>query len=265
MKNFIKIFSICVIVGSLLGLSRPAKAMTLVDLELVLAVDVSGSISGSRFNLQQQGYVDAFNSATIYNAIQSGQHGAIAVSFVYWSTNQVNPIGWTLINDQASSQAFATAIANASRPSASDVGLLTALGDAVTYSSGLFAQSPYVGTRRVIDISANGDANTGSSAASARLGALNTVDTINGLPIVTLPNSPLPQYFIDEVIGGPDAFIEIADGFDDFGRAILAKLEVEVTPPTGGPIPPAAIPEPATLLLFGVPVFGALARKRFQA
>ena len=157
---------------------------TSVDLELLLLVDVSGSIDSSEFALQRTGYVNAFNNPSLVTAIQNGSIGSIAVSLVYWSGTgqQQQAVSWTLINDATSATAFATAVGNAARPYA---GGNTALGEALQVGGALFPNNSFEGTRDVIDVSGDGATNTGISSSTGRASALAAgVDTINGLVIL---------------------------------------------------------------------------------
>ena len=106
MKSFLKI-SAAMFILFLLPISQ-VHALTPVDIELSLLVDVSSSVNSTEFNLQKQGYANAFTNASIISAIESGAHGAIAVSLTYWSSSnhQVVAVDWTLINDTASATGF---------------------------------------------------------------------------------------------------------------------------------------------------------------
>ncbi|MCA9400903.1 MAG: DUF1194 domain-containing protein [Candidatus Omnitrophica bacterium] len=249
----------------LTGLTAQANALT-VDLALVLAVDVSGSVDATEFNLQRQGYVDAFNNASIVSAIENGDNGAIAVSLVYWANSQELAVDWSLINDTASSQAFATKINNAARPDPNTLGTQTGLGTAITYSSGLFtnlfiadSQELFDAPRWVIDVSGDGTRSFGEDPDVARDNALAAgVDTINGLPIINdIPT--LLSYYQDNVIGGAGAFAISAADYNTFGNSVEDKILFEVT----GDRPGGVVPEPATMFLFGIgSIFGSVTMRR---
>ena len=197
-------------------------AQTAVDLQLVLAVDASGSVDQRRFELQQRGYVAAFHDPRVLRAIQSGATQAIAVTMVQWTgpTLQVQVLPWTLIKDAATAHAFADAIAATPRQLFSGG---TSISGVIDYAVPLMLESPFQGTRRVIDISGDGSNNRGRAPASARDDAVRTGMIINGLPILVLEPG-LGRYFSDHVIGGPGAFAIAAESYETFAEAILKKL-----------------------------------------
>src|ERR671934_418699 len=133
----------------------PVCAETAVDLQLVLAVDASGSVDQRRFELQQQGYVAAFHDPRVLRAIQSGATQAIAVTMVQWTgpALQIQVLPWTLIKDAATAQAFAAAIVTTPRRLFSGG---TSISGVIDYAVPLLLESPFQGTRRVIDVSGGG-------------------------------------------------------------------------------------------------------------
>jgi hypothetical protein len=201
-------------------------AQTSVDLALVLAVDASGSVDQHSFDLQKLGYADAFRSPRVLKAIQSGASQAIAVTMVQWTgpfmQNQV--IGWTLIKDEASAHAFAATIERTPRQL---FGGGTSISGAIDYARLLLIQSPYVGVRRVIDVSGDGANNRGRSVTLARDEAVREGIGINGLPILSL-EPDLDRYYYDNVIGGPGAFMIPAENYETFADAVLKKLVMEI-------------------------------------
>lgn len=200
----------------------PTFAQTTVDLQLVLAVDASGSVRQERFELQQQGYAAAFRDARVLYAIQSGAVQSIAVTMVQWTgpALQVQVLPWTVIKDAITAHAFADAIAATPRQL---FGGGTSISGVIDYAVPLLLESPFQGTRRIIDISGDGSNNRGRPAASARDDALRAGMSINGLPI--LAREPgLERYFFDHVIGGPGAFVIAAENDETFAEAILKKL-----------------------------------------
>jgi len=203
-----------------------ARADNEVDLELVLAVDASGSVDQHRFELQKQGYAAAFRSPRVLNAIWSGLSQAIAATMMQWTGPrlQVHVVPWMVIKDQASADAFAAAIDAAPRQL---FGGGTSISGAIDYSRLLLAQNPYRGARRVIDVSGDGSNNSGRPVTYARDDAVRQGIRINGLPILSIePN--LDSYYSDYVIGGPGAFMVPASSYETFADAILKKLITEI-------------------------------------
>ena len=210
----------------LAGFARPALAQMPVDLELVLAVDASGSVDQTRFELQKHGYAMAFRSPDVLRAIGSGARQAIAVTMVQWTGPALHRqvVGWTPIRDAASAVAFADAIDAAPRAL---FGGGTSLSGAIDYARRLFPLAPFSPARRVIDISGDGSNNRGRPAAEARDEAVREGLSINGLPILTL-EPDLDRWYGDNVIGGPGAFVVAVRSYDDFAAAILKKLVMEI-------------------------------------
>lgn len=229
-----------------------------VDLELVLAVDVSGSVDSIEYNGQRNGYIAAFNDTAVQSAIlgtSNGRLGKIAVTYVEWSSSASTRISWTLIDSIASASAFATSIGATTRSSSGATGI----GNATAYSAGLFsfndrATAAYEGTRQVIDISGDGRNNTGTSPSAARDAALALgVDAINGIAI---GSESLRSYYETNVIGGTDSFALLATDFEgSFTTGIKRKLFQEITGET-------PVPEPATLGLLGLGMMGLFLRRR---
>src|SRR5712691_4203339 len=203
-----------------------ARAANDVDLELVLAVDASGSVDAHRFELQKQGYVAAFRNRQVLNAIRSQLSQTIAVTMMQWTGPRlhVHVVPWMMVKDEASASAFAAAIEAAPRQL---FGGGTSISGAIDYSRLLLEQSPARGTRRVIDISGDGSNNSGRSVTSARDDAVRAGVGINGLPILSV-EPYLDSYFRDYVIGGPGAFLVPALSYENFADAILKKLITEI-------------------------------------
>src|SRR5947209_3160156 len=210
----------------LLAIAGGAAAQTAVDLQLVLAVDASGSVDQVRFELQKRGYVAAFRHARVLQAIRSGPNRAIAVTMVQWTgpALQVQVVGWGLVGDEESAATFAAAIERAPREL---FGGGTSISGAIDYAATLFATSPFQASRRVIDISGDGANNRGRSVTLARDAALAAGIGINGLPILAL-EPDLDRYYYENVIGGPGAFVIAAQNYDTFADAILKKLIAEI-------------------------------------
>jgi hypothetical protein len=198
-----------------------------VDLNLVLAVDASGSVDDSRFELQKQGYAKAFLNPRVLQAIRNGNEQAIAVSMVQWTgpTLHVIAVPWMVVRDQRSAELLAAAIERAPRQI---FGGGTSLSGAVDFSVLMLKASPYMPTRQVIDISGDGSNNIGRPPQQARDEAVKMGIRINGLPILTV-EPDLDLYYKQNVIGGPGAFVIAAKSYDEFAAAILRKLVAEIS------------------------------------
>ena len=204
----------------------PAAAQIAADLQLVLAVDASGSVDQYRFELQKRGYVAAFRHPRVLQAIRSGANQAIAVTMVQWTgpMMQVQVTGWALVGDDETAGAFAAAIERAPRQL---FGGGTSISGAIDHAMTLFPKSPFRAPRRVIDVSGDGSNNRGRPVTLARDEAIAAGVGINGLPILTL-EPDLDRYYYDSVIGGPGAFVVAAKDYETFGEAILKKLITEI-------------------------------------
>ncbi|MDX1540581.1 MAG: DUF1194 domain-containing protein [Geminicoccaceae bacterium] len=213
----------------------PAAAQEVpVDLELVLAVDISGSVDEVEARLQRAGYVTALRHPDVIEAIQGGMIGRIAVSYVEWANEfyQHTVLDWTLLEQPGDAVAFSDALAEAPLMSVP----WTSLSGAIDHAAALFDANGYDGVRRVIDVSGDGYNNRGRLPELARDEAISDGITINGLPIVNdrpnpwggAPPADLDRYFEERVIGGPGAFIVIAEDYTDFASAILSKLLLEI-------------------------------------
>ncbi len=211
----------------------PAIAQTRVDLQLVLAVDASGSVDQFRFELQKRGYVAAFRHARVLQAIRSGPSHAIAVTMTQWTGPglQVQVVGWAMVGDEESAATFAAAVERTPRQLFSGG---TSISGAIDHAMALFPRSPFRGGRRVIDVSGDGSNNRGRPVTLARDEAIAAGIGINGLPILAL-EPDLDRYYQDNVIGGPGAFVVVARDYEMFGEAILKKLITEIAAkPDGG-------------------------------
>lgn len=212
-------------------LARPVQAQPAapspVDLNLVLAVDVSGSVNQRRFELQRDGYAAAFRNPRVLKAVRGGGVNArIAVTVVQWTgpALQVHTVPWTLVHDEATAYGLASAIETSPRQLYSGG---TSISGAIDFAASLLARPPYTGLRRVIDVSGDGANNRGRPATEARDDAIRRGITINGLPILELePN--LDEHYRNNVIGGPNAFMVVAQTFEEFADAVLKKLVTEI-------------------------------------
>jgi hypothetical protein len=204
-----------------------------VDLELVLAVDVSRSMDPSEQRLQKQGYLEALKHPEVIAAIRSGFLGRIAVTYVEWAGPGAHRVvvPWAMIDGPETATAFADSIA------AEPVGFLhgTSISGALLFSLGLFEPNGFEGARKVIDVSGDGPNNMGYPVLQVRDTVLQRGITINGLPIMlhddylggySIPN--LDVYYEDCVIGGPGAFLVTIESIDRIAEAIRRKLVLEI-------------------------------------
>lgn len=222
--------------------AQPSRPVA-VDLELVLAIDISGSIDREEAELQRQGYVDAITDPEIIRAIRGGILGRIAVTYFEWAGKgfQDRVVDWTVIDGAAAARAFADKLA--SLPVGS--GPWTSISDAILFGGRLFPDNGIEGTRRIIDISGDGPNNSGRPVTAARDAVVAQGITINGLPIMndrpTFGRMPMPNldlYYRNCVIGGRGAFIVVAENFRTFARAIRRKMILEIA---GTQAPPGRI------------------------
>lgn len=214
----------------------PAAAgdRTAVDLELVLAVDVSLSIDSREALLQRQGYVQAFRDPLVVDAIGQGILGRIAVIYFEWANSAHTQLitDWMVIDSPAAAESFAAALERR-RPGPAHY---TSISGAIDFAATLFGANGFDGTRQVIDVSGDGPNNWGDLVNRARDRAVAQGLTINGLPILDLASGPFSRYNIpnldlyyrDCVIGGPASFMVVAENFDAFGEAIRRKLILEI-------------------------------------
>ena len=213
----------------------PAIAQDLpVDLELVLAVDISGSVDEVEAQLQREGYIAALRHPHVVEAIESGMFGRIAVAYVEWAGDhyQRTMLDWTLLDGASSASDFADALAETPLMTAH----WTSLSAAIDYAVPLFEDNGFKGFRQVVDISGDGYNNRGRPVEWARDEAVAAGITINGLPIVNdrpnpwggRPPADLDIYFEERVIGGPGAFVVVAEDYTSFASAILSKLLLEI-------------------------------------
>jgi hypothetical protein len=222
---------------AMLALAPAARAAEPVDLLLVLAADVSRSVDAQKFQLQREGYAAAVANPRVLDIIRSGRNGRIAALFLEWSGfgNQKVVIDWTLIDGPASAQEFGTRLLESPRSFADR----TSISGGIDFAVAQFAHAPFISERRTIDISGDGTNNAGGNVTKARDDALAQGYTINGLVILSetpLPWNPehtnppggLANYYRDNVVGGPGAFVLEAKDFNSFGQAIIKKMIAEI-------------------------------------
>ena len=211
------------VLAAAFALPAPARAIA-VDLELALCVDSSSSVSFDEFFLQTHGLAEAFRSRPVIEAIRAV--GGIAVTVMQFSSadRQRTAIAWTHVGDADSAGALADALERAPRYV---TGGTTAIGSAISSAANGFRDNGFEGARLAIDVSGDGRSNAGVLTAFARDRAVAEGVTISGLAILNEePN--LDRYYLENVIGGPAAFVGSANDYRDFARAILAKLLREI-------------------------------------
>ena len=217
-----------------------------VDLELVLAIDTSSSVSSEEFDLQMRGMSQAFRNEAVIGAIRASGDSGIAVAMVQWSDarKQLLAIDWVQVTDGQSAEAFAQEIDNTPRFL---FGGGTALGGAISFSARQFDNNGYSGRRRVIDISGDGRTNQGARPELVRDQVVDSGVTINGLAILN-EDPTIDSYYRYNVIGGTGAFVMTATDYEDFSAAMLEKLIKEIS---GVPIvqaPPPSVLQEAYLV-----------------
>jgi sulfur transfer complex TusBCD TusB component (DsrH family) len=196
-----------------------------VDIELVIATDVSPSIDRMEAKLQRDGIVAAFENPQVIDAIQSGSLGKIGVVAIDFSAREYTKIitNWMVIKDKTSALQFAEIM----RKTPTSTGRHTSISDAIETAEALLEENQLEGTKKVIDISGDGPNNWGRPVNVVRDEAVAKGITINGLPILG-SSADLDKYYMNCVIGGPASFIVVANGFSDFARAIRNKLIQEI-------------------------------------
>ncbi|KAA0122531.1 DUF1194 domain-containing protein [Methylobacterium sp. P1-11] len=211
-----------------------------VDLLLVLAADVSLSISEARFDLERRGYAEAFSDPRVLRAIGDGPTGRIGVALFAWAGpgEQQVAVDWMVVGSARDAADFAARLLAVPRPFYGR----TAIGSAIGFATDLLARAPFRAERRVIDISGDGTGNAGRSIAEARDAAVAAGITVNGIVILTEPEGMpaflkehtnpaggLAAYYRSVVIGGEGAFVMTAESFAAFGRSLIAKLVREIS------------------------------------
>ncbi len=197
-----------------------------VDLVLVLAIDVSSSVNYDEFGLQMNGYASAFRSEDVHAAILSGPYKKIAVAITQWAglDEQRTMLNWAILGSKQDAENVAMQIEN--MPRAFPFGG-TAISAALDHAHALLTKAPHTAPRKVIDLSGDGEISLGAPPQISRNRIVSQGVTINGLPILNeFPE--LDLYYSDHIIGGPGAFAEIAQGYEDFSRAIARKLVREI-------------------------------------
>jgi hypothetical protein len=246
-----------VLAGTAVALAQAGRgaANRYVDLELVLAVDVSLSMDSEEQRLQRDGYVAAFRDPQIHKAIQSGPNGRIAVTYLEWAGAGIQAVvlPWRVIATPADANSFADELAT--KPISRN--LMTSVSAAIEVSAELFEQNDVEGLRRVIDVSGDGPNNSGRPVEVSRDEAGRAGITINGLAIVLAPGRgqysyfdlpDLDRYYKDCVITGPGSFVLSIKKREEFATAIRQKMLLEIAgrqPDVGGRITRVQLTVPA--------------------
>ena len=227
-----RIFLTFVLLVGTLGTGARA-AEEAVDLELVLAVDVSSSVDRYEAALQREGYIAAISDPAVVQAIRSGPDGRIALIYLEWAGEfyQRAVVDWVVVEDQASAEEFSRVLADQSISSVPS----TSISGALDFARKSIAGNRFQGRRAVVDISGDGQNVSGRPAWAARDEAIAAGITINGLPIVfhrnpdgSGPSRGLSQYYRKFVIGGPGAFVIETSEYDSFKATLVAKLVREI-------------------------------------
>ena len=226
----------------------PAKAPQAVDVALVLAADVSRSITNDEFQLQRQGYARAITNPDVIKAIQAGAVGAIALTFVEWSGNDEQQIvvDWQIVRSPVSARKFTDQLLAAPRAYYGR----TSISAAIDFAMERLKAAGVKAERQIIDVSGDGTNNSGRPLDDARNDAIAGGVTINGIAIInenaglygaefsahTHPPGGLPNWYHDNVTGGPGSFLLTAQDFETFGEAMTKKLlnEIAAAPVDGG-------------------------------
>lgn len=220
--------------------SADALTAERVDIELVLAVDVSLSMSPAELEIQRRGYAAALTHDSVLQAIADGVHGRIAITYVEWAgiNTQFVVVPWTLVSSRQDAEMVAAALSRGPPRSARR----TSISAALEFGGDLFAESGFEGMKRVIDISGDGPNNQGAPVTQVRDRLVGQGITINGLPLMTSGGfdsgyevANLDRYYADCVIGGPGAFMIPVNDWTQFPEAVRRKLVLEL----------AAFPPPA--------------------
>jgi hypothetical protein len=211
-----------------------------VDVELVLAVDVSLSMSSSELEIQRSGYAKALTDESVMAAIAGGLHGRIAITYFEWAGTTVQQVvvPWTIIAKREDAEMVAARLMLGAPNSARR----TSISAALEYGAGLLAQSPFESPRQVIDVSGDGPNNQGAPVEGVRDQLIGQGITINGLPLMTGGDMGSPYdiddlniYFLRCVIGGPRAFVVPVTSWDQFPEAVRRKLVLELAS-SGAPV-----------------------------
>lgn len=239
MRAFITFSAACLC--AIFALSARAGPQVHVDVELVLAVDISYSMDFEELALQREGYITALTSKDFLDALRGGSHGKIALTYIEWagSHEQTIVVPWTLVDGKAAAEAFAAKLAAAPIRRT----YRTSISSGLLFSAGQFGNSEFKGLRRVIDISGDGTNNQGPLIEPTRDEIIAKGIVINGLPLQLkaatgsmLDINDLHIYYEDCVVGGPGSFVIPVRDKSQFVNAVRQKLILEVSGITPPPV-----------------------------
>jgi len=232
-----RVVQFTLVMAALLIAPALAPAADKVDLLLVLSADVSRSVDNPKFRLQREGYATAISDPHVLDAIKSGPQQRIALCFIEWSGfgAQKLLIDWALIDGPAAARKFGDQLLELPRSFADR----TSISGGIEFASAQMEHASYEASRRTIDVSGDGTNNAGRDVKLARDEALAKGIVINGLVILsdrpvpwnaehTNPPGGLEKYYQENVVGGPGAFVLVAENFNSFGRAITKKLTAAI-------------------------------------
>lgn len=209
--------------------TRAQDDMPKVDAALILAVDVSSSVDNKRYQLQMEGIAAALEDEAVINTVLGGANGAILISMVTWADKPKLSIPWTMVSNVEQAKALAVTV----RRLPQQEGSFTCAGRMARYiADKVVARMPAKAEKIVVDVSGDGpdNCNTGQLLENARSDLFGIGVTINGLPILEGKDAvTIEEWYKDNIIGGPGAFIVAAKGFEDFARAFRQKFVVEVS------------------------------------
>ncbi|PWJ10205.1 DUF1194 domain-containing protein [Jannaschia seohaensis] len=216
--------------AALWGTPGPSSAME-VDLELVLLVDVSRSMTERELEIQRQGYAAALRSDDVFAAIRSGLLQRVALTYVEWAGTQDVVVDWRLLETRADLDDFAHVLTTRFDPALRR----TSISEALIFGAEMIENNAFYGLRKVIDVSGDGPNNQGRPVLEARDAVLSQSIVINGLPLMTREGmgsqwhlEDLDIYYRSCVIGGPGSFVIPVLDWQDFAEAVRRKLVLEI-------------------------------------
>ena len=206
-----------------------------VDLELVLAVDVSSSVDEYEANLQRRGYIEALKDPEVIDSIRSGPLGRIAVTYIEWAgeQHQIKVVEWAILDGLESANTFSDKLTHSPISSAPS----TSISRMIDVASYEIENNNFIAPRLVIDISGDGPNSDGRHVQLSRNDAIKRGITINGLPVLSFrpnpngfgaPSAWLGDYYLKNVIGGENAFLIEVLGFEAFSDILKEKLKREI-------------------------------------